>query len=129
MYTTGSKFRCIPHEFKRNDPSKSKTYMIAGYSAFTSRIYYVIDTDTGLVVDMQNSLDPIRESVRDDVYGRHFLSGPEIRELRKKKGLTTVELGELVGVDNSYISVVEREVRHRPGPELMKKLADVLVWN
>lgn len=51
--------------------------------------------------------------------------GDRIRRLRKKRGVTQVELADLVGVGRSYLSQVEHGKRD-PGLRLIKALADGL---
>ncbi len=46
-----------------------------------------------------------------------------LRELRKEKGLTTTELGEIIGCSNPTITNYERGYR-KPDPEMLIKLAD-----
>lgn len=46
-----------------------------------------------------------------------------LRELRKEKGLTTTELGEIIGCSNPTITNYERGYR-KPDPETLLKLAD-----
>ena len=48
-----------------------------------------------------------------------------MRELRKKKGLTMKQLGAVVGLSESTISLYENG-KHEPDIETMGKIADVL---
>lgn len=48
-----------------------------------------------------------------------------IRELRKERGLTGDQLGELVGVSKGYISEIETE-KKMPGADLLFRLAEQL---
>jgi len=55
--------------------------------------------------------------------------GQRIRELREAKGLVQRDLGEMVGVNFSYISKIENEkldFGDYPSEELIHKLADAL---
>ncbi len=47
-----------------------------------------------------------------------------LRELRKQKGLTTVQLAKMVGCSNPTITHYERGDR-KPDTDMLKKLADV----
>ena len=51
--------------------------------------------------------------------------GDRVRRLRKEKGITQLELAELLGVGRSYLSQVERGKRD-PGLRLVKSIADGL---
>jgi transcriptional regulator with XRE-family HTH domain len=51
--------------------------------------------------------------------------GDRVRRLRKRKGLTQLELAELLGVGRSYLSQVESGKRD-PGLRLIKSIADGL---
>lgn len=48
-----------------------------------------------------------------------------LRELRKRKGLSQKELAERAGVDQSYISLLERGLS-RPSDEVLKKILGAL---
>ncbi len=50
--------------------------------------------------------------------------GEKLRLLRKKKNLTLAQLGELLGVHNTYISQLEKG-RRNPNAEMILKIADV----
>lgn len=52
--------------------------------------------------------------------------GQKMRELRKKKGLTTIELGKKIGVSNSYISMLETGKRDCPDGKVLGMLAEEL---
>lgn len=52
--------------------------------------------------------------------------GEIIREARKKKGLTTTEVAEMVGVSQGYISHLENNRKKNPSPENLAKLSKVL---
>jgi transcriptional regulator with XRE-family HTH domain len=51
--------------------------------------------------------------------------GDRVRRLRKSKGITQLELAELLGVGRSYLSQIERGMRD-PGLRLIKSIADGL---
>lgn len=51
--------------------------------------------------------------------------GKHINHLRNLKGYTLVQLAELSGVSNPYISQIEND-KFTPSPEILKKLADPL---
>jgi transcriptional regulator with XRE-family HTH domain len=51
--------------------------------------------------------------------------GNRVRRLRKSKGLTQLELAELLGVGRSYLSQIESGKRD-PGLRLIKSIADGL---
>lgn len=51
--------------------------------------------------------------------------GKYLRSLRKKEGLTLVELSKMSGVSNPYISQIENG-KFTPSPEILKKLANPL---
>lgn len=51
--------------------------------------------------------------------------GDRVRRLRKAKGITQLELAELLGVGRSYLSQIERGKRD-PGLRLVKAIADGL---
>jgi transcriptional regulator with XRE-family HTH domain len=52
--------------------------------------------------------------------------GQLLRKARLEKGLTQKELGKKVGVSESYISLLERGIRERCPPELLKDIAKAL---
>ncbi|GKV69824.1 transcriptional regulator [Sporosarcina sp. NCCP-2716] len=53
--------------------------------------------------------------------------GERIRELRKAKGLTLTELGDLAGCSNPYLSQIETGYRNAPAsPEFLTKLSGAL---
>jgi transcriptional regulator with XRE-family HTH domain len=53
--------------------------------------------------------------------------GERIRQLRKAKGLTQRELGDVVGVDFSYLSKIENDnLEHTPSVRTLVKLAEAL---
>jgi len=57
------------------------------------------------------------------------ISGGEIvRNLRQKKGLTLLKLGELVDKHHYYLSDIEEDIE-RPDVELIEKIAKVLDYN
>lgn len=49
-------------------------------------------------------------------------------ELRKKEGLTLFELGELVGISEAYLSMVESGKRN-PSVDVAKRLGTVLEFD
>lgn len=49
--------------------------------------------------------------------------GPKIRELRKERGLTLVELSQKIGLTASYLSRIERSVTS-PSLESLARLAE-----
>lgn len=51
--------------------------------------------------------------------------GDRVRRMRKARGVTQLELAELVGVGRSYLSQIENGKRD-PGLQLIKALADGL---
>jgi transcriptional regulator with XRE-family HTH domain len=53
------------------------------------------------------------------------LFGDRIRRLRKRSGMTQMELAEMLGVNRSYLSQVEAGKRD-PGLRLVKSIADGL---
>ncbi|MEC7763355.1 MAG: helix-turn-helix transcriptional regulator [Pseudomonadota bacterium] len=53
------------------------------------------------------------------------MTSMRIRELRKARGLTGEQLGELVGVSKGYVSELETG-RKNPGGRLVLKLAEAL---
>lgn len=53
-----------------------------------------------------------------------LLFGRKIKEYRKLKNLTQIELAELVNVDDKHISCIENG-KSFPSPNLMLKLAEV----
>ena len=55
-------------------------------------------------------------------YGR---IGRQIRDIRCAKGLTQEELAEMINVSTSFISKIERGIRH-PGLETMISIASAL---
>jgi transcriptional regulator with XRE-family HTH domain len=52
--------------------------------------------------------------------------GQYLKKLRKIKGITLTELGELVGYSNPYLSQIETGKRGTPSPEILKKLSEPL---
>lgn len=54
--------------------------------------------------------------------------GEYIRELRKKKRLTLVQLSNLSGVSNPYLSQIEND-KFIPSPEILRKLSEPLGVN
>lgn len=54
--------------------------------------------------------------------------GDYLRKLRKDKRLTLVELSELSGVSNPYLSQIENN-KFTPSPEILKKVSDPLDIN
>ena len=51
--------------------------------------------------------------------------GDQVRRLRKARGITQLELAELLGVGRGYLSQIERGKRD-PGLRLVKSIADGL---
>lgn len=49
-----------------------------------------------------------------------------LRQIRKRRGLTQVQLGKLTGIDQSKISAIERATDPNPGWHLVRKLARAL---
>lgn len=49
----------------------------------------------------------------------------DLRVIRKKRGMTMKQLGELTGLSESYISLLENMER-RPSVDAAKKIAEVL---
>lgn len=49
----------------------------------------------------------------------------DLRDIRKKRGLTLKQLGELTGLSQGYISMLENMER-RPSVDAAKKIAKVL---
>lgn len=49
----------------------------------------------------------------------------DLRYIRKQRGLTLKQLGELTGLSESYISLLENMER-RPSVDAAKKIAEVL---
>ena len=59
--------------------------------------------------------------------GRYAMTiGENIRRLRKARGLTLKELGDMIGVSESYIRAYESG-RRNPKPSSLQTLADALV--
>lgn len=52
--------------------------------------------------------------------------GTYLKGLRKTRGLTLTQLGELIGYSNPYLSQIENGLKGFPSPELLKKLAGPL---
>ena len=53
------------------------------------------------------------------------MNGEKMRELRQKKGLTTTQLGDMVGVSNAMITRIETGTKE-PSIALLKVIADAL---
>lgn len=51
--------------------------------------------------------------------------GKRVRELRKERGLSQVELAAKVGIDRSYMGFLERGERN-PSLEMIAKIAEAL---
>jgi transcriptional regulator with XRE-family HTH domain len=51
--------------------------------------------------------------------------GKRVRELRKERGLSQVELAAKVGIDRSYMGFLERGERN-PSLEVIAKIAEAL---
>ncbi len=49
-----------------------------------------------------------------------------IRNLRIEKGLTQIQLSEMIGSTNDYISKLERGLRKNPSAKMMEKIATAL---
>ena len=61
--------------------------------------------------------------------GRYAMTiGENIRRLRKARGLTLKELGDMIGVSESYIRAYESG-RRNPKPASLQTLADALGVN
>lgn len=57
-------------------------------------------------------------------YGGEKIKMPNmVKEFRKKKNLTQLELAKQLGITNDYLSAIERGSR-TPGFKLAKKIAD-----
>ncbi|CDQ20994.1 helix-turn-helix domain-containing protein [Halobacillus karajensis] len=52
--------------------------------------------------------------------------GQFLKDLRKKRGLTLTELGDLIGYSNPYLSQIENGKKGIPSPALLMKLSLVL---
>lgn len=52
--------------------------------------------------------------------------GDLIKEVRKKSGLTTTQLAEMVEVSQGYISHLENERKKNPSPDVLARIAKVL---
>ena len=52
-------------------------------------------------------------------------TGKEIRRLRLSKNMTQIDLAESTGLQRSYISHIERNIKH-PSFATLKKIADAL---
>ncbi|MFC8688760.1 helix-turn-helix domain-containing protein [Brevibacillus porteri] len=52
--------------------------------------------------------------------------GAYLKKLRKAKGLTLTQLGELIGYSNPYLSQIENGQKGIPSPEILKKLSGPL---
>ena len=55
--------------------------------------------------------------------------GEELKEAREKAGFTLKEVEEKVGVSNSYLSELERNIKTNPSNELLKKLSELYSYN
>ena len=51
--------------------------------------------------------------------------GEKLKKSREKAGYTLKEVEEKIGVSNSYLSELERNIKTNPSNELLKKLADL----
>ncbi|MFV8826790.1 helix-turn-helix domain-containing protein [Alkalihalobacterium sp. APHAB7] len=54
------------------------------------------------------------------------MNGGNIRELRRKKGLSLDRLSELSGVSKSYLSYIERGLQTNPSLSVLEKMAQAL---
>ncbi|WP_078428928.1 helix-turn-helix domain-containing protein [Alkalihalobacterium alkalinitrilicum] len=54
------------------------------------------------------------------------MNGGNIRELRKKKGMSLDRLSELSGISKSYLSYIERGLQTNPSISVLEKLAQSL---
>jgi transcriptional regulator with XRE-family HTH domain len=54
-----------------------------------------------------------------------MVNGAKIKRLRSVKGLTQVQLGELVGISPKMIHFIEKGFRN-PTANVLKRIADVL---
>lgn len=52
--------------------------------------------------------------------------GNNIKEYRKRRGLSLSELSERSGISKSYISNIERNLHQNPSIQIMNKIASVL---
>jgi transcriptional regulator with XRE-family HTH domain len=59
------------------------------------------------------------------ILARGIMSGAQVRETRKARGLTQVQLAQKMGLSQAYMSLLERGQRHVPA-RLAAKLATVL---
>ncbi|WP_078552718.1 helix-turn-helix domain-containing protein [Bacillus alkalicellulosilyticus] len=54
------------------------------------------------------------------------MNGGNLRELRKKKGMSLNDLSEHSGVSKSYISYIERGVQNNPSLTVLEKISKAL---
>ncbi|OLO38824.1 hypothetical protein BTR23_11225 [Alkalihalophilus pseudofirmus] len=54
------------------------------------------------------------------------MNGGNIRELRKKKGMSLDRLSELSGISKSYLSYIERGLQTNPSLAVLEKMAQAL---
>jgi len=52
--------------------------------------------------------------------------GEAIRAIRREAGLTQKEVAEAAGIDQSYLSMIESDLRPNPGTRIIARLAQVL---
>jgi XRE family transcriptional regulator, master regulator for biofilm formation len=52
--------------------------------------------------------------------------GKNIKEIRKRRGLSLSELSERSGISKSYISNIERNLHQNPSIQIVNKIASVL---
>lgn len=50
--------------------------------------------------------------------------GEKMRTLRKRRKLTIIQLGDMLGVNNTYVSMLERSKRI-PNAAMILKIADI----
>ncbi|WP_209122891.1 helix-turn-helix domain-containing protein [Alkalihalobacillus sp. BA299] len=54
------------------------------------------------------------------------MNGGNIRELRKRKGMSLDRLSELSGISKSYLSYIERGLQTNPSISVLEKMAQAL---
>jgi len=60
--------------------------------------------------------------------GNSELFGSKLREYRKESNLTLVQLSELTGISQSYLSQIETGKAGIPSPDMLRRLADGLSY-
>jgi transcriptional regulator with XRE-family HTH domain len=76
---------------------------------------------------MLNCLSRLEEAMERVDPNESF--GQLVRRLRKKKGLTLVELAERIGSHKGYVSGIENGKVNPPSPEFVRRLARVLRYD